>query len=774
MNTKPNSHSEKNRRLTTIVFLDIEGYSALMQTDEQHALELLTQLQDLLGKSLPEHNGRIIQNYGDGYLLLFDSATQGVQSMVEIQLQSIKDQIPLRIGIHLGEVIEKNDNVFGDGVNIASRVESLGVAGSILISQVVKDQIQNKSTFTIKSLGRFEFKNIQEPIEIFAIINEGLSVPQKNNLSGKTKKKKNKIWPWLVGGMIVLAALTANIILKNQSDSIPQVNHFENDRIIITPFNNETDDERLNGFGKLISDWITNGLMEFDEINILNAQNLTELLGDYNHNELDDHLRSTGARYVIRGNYYTIENEFFISAQINDLSSGLIAQKINLKGLQSDRTELLEELAEEILSFWNIRGLKRFQQNPPKYQAFLDYQQGLDLHLSAPVQALEYYERAYQKDTTFFAPLFGILSIEFSGTGVLPEIASYLESRKHQFSKWDQLTFDQYKAINSKNYLQAAKINEQKVKMDPSDEYANYNAAYFYNRSFHYRKGLDLLENYEKRFISDENKEISWRDGQRVFALYKLGEYHQIDRIAQAYNFPKMLTPLAIIHLGALVRLDSLDRLKNEYKSYRIEGLYEPNGQLSQPGHLLINIINELILNNRRQEIGFYMDELTEWVNTTNSFPVESSFPDLANNRPFREKEVLGYLAFFQRDYDGALDYWLSEDIPESNWPDHMERSSRVGVCYAYLGDTLQARNQLNLIESITGDKRNTDVTKAYYKTRIYSALRDFSNATLTLSFAKDKGMINFRPYVLDQDVFLKEFIEREGFKQIIQPVDLK
>jgi len=176
---------EETRRLSTILFADIAGYTSMMQKDERHALGLLNQFKTVLEELVPANKGNIIQYFGDGCLLSFESATDGVECALALQLSLIKQQIPVRIGMHLGEVVFKNNNAFGDGVNIASRVESMGISGSIIISKAIRDQIKNKADFQLTLLGAYQFKNVDAPMQIFALANDGLIVPKRHEMKGK-------------------------------------------------------------------------------------------------------------------------------------------------------------------------------------------------------------------------------------------------------------------------------------------------------------------------------------------------------------------------------------------------------------------------------------------------------------------------------------------------------------------------------------------------------------------------------------------------------------
>ena len=181
-----------NRQLAAILFTDIEGYSAMMQDDEKKAIAMRGRHQEIIQHGHKQFNGRIIQYYGDGTLSIFQSVIEAVQCAIAMQQSFCHwPQVPVRMGLHIGDIIIDDEHVYGNGVNLASRIESLGVAGSVLISDKVNDEIQNHSEFKTISAGIYEFKNIQQQVEVFALSNEGLTVPPPNSLKGKTVEKKS-------------------------------------------------------------------------------------------------------------------------------------------------------------------------------------------------------------------------------------------------------------------------------------------------------------------------------------------------------------------------------------------------------------------------------------------------------------------------------------------------------------------------------------------------------------------------------------------------------
>ena len=211
-----------HRKLSTILFADIVGYTALMQSDESKAMKYLDAFKAELQKKVPGFDGEIVQYYGDACLLSFDSTSEGVKCAIEIQKYFQRIEIPIRIGMHLGEVIFTDDNVFGDGVNIASRIESMGVPGAVLVSKTVRDQIKNKAEFQLKSLGNFDYKNVEEPVEVYALTNAGLNIPLAHELKGKFKTPQedtkstfiSTLWDKKILQHLTLYILLAYVVFK--------------------------------------------------------------------------------------------------------------------------------------------------------------------------------------------------------------------------------------------------------------------------------------------------------------------------------------------------------------------------------------------------------------------------------------------------------------------------------------------------------------------------------------------------------------------------------
>ena len=175
------------RKSAAIMFSDIVGYSAIMNKNEDDAFEILEKNRKIHESALTQFNGKFIKEVGDGIISSFESVSSAVDCARTILMESEKENIGIKIGINHGEVTFENNDVFGDPVNVASRLESLGIRNCILISGIVNMLLKNNTRIETISVGKFKLKNIEEPVEVFAISDDGLVIPSAKDLKGKAK-----------------------------------------------------------------------------------------------------------------------------------------------------------------------------------------------------------------------------------------------------------------------------------------------------------------------------------------------------------------------------------------------------------------------------------------------------------------------------------------------------------------------------------------------------------------------------------------------------------
>ena len=178
-NTSVSLPAQKMRKLAAILFTDIVGYTATMQKDEAAAFKIRQRHREVFEQMHAVYHGEIIQYYGDGTLSIFNSAVEAVECAINIQrqLKEGNPKVQLRAGLHLGDIVYSATEVYGDGINLTSRIESMCLPGGVFISGKMNDELKNHVAISTKSLGKFELKNVAQPVEIFYITNEGISVP---------------------------------------------------------------------------------------------------------------------------------------------------------------------------------------------------------------------------------------------------------------------------------------------------------------------------------------------------------------------------------------------------------------------------------------------------------------------------------------------------------------------------------------------------------------------------------------------------------------------
>jgi len=186
--------TKKSRLLAAIMFTDMVGYTALMQKDERKAKQNRDRHRKILQDAVEEHQGKILQYFGDGTLIIFNSAIEAVDCAIQIQTELTKEpKIPLRIGVHTGDIVYDDEGVYGDGVNVASRIERLSVSGSVLISGKVFDDVKNHKPISTTFLGTFDLKNVNKPMDVYAIANKGLTVPTEFEIKAIPEDRKKSL-----------------------------------------------------------------------------------------------------------------------------------------------------------------------------------------------------------------------------------------------------------------------------------------------------------------------------------------------------------------------------------------------------------------------------------------------------------------------------------------------------------------------------------------------------------------------------------------------------
>jgi TolB-like protein/class 3 adenylate cyclase len=310
------------RRLAAILAVDVAGYSRLMGADEEGTLAALKAVRrELADPKIKEHRGRIVKTTGDGLLLEFASVVDAVRCAVEVQREMTERntdlppdrRIEFRMGINVGDIIKDGRDIYGDGVNVAARLEALAEPGGICVSRVVRDQVRDKLAFSFEDLGEQQVKNIARPIRVHRIL-----------LGEKPGRSE-----------------TATGAAANPPLALP-----DKPSIAVLPFQNMSDDPEQEYFVDGMVEEIITALSRIRWLFVI-ARNSSFT---YKGHAVDVKQvgRELGVRYVLEGSVRKGGNRVRITAQLIDAVTGTHLWADRFDGLIEDVFELQDKVASSV------------------------------------------------------------------------------------------------------------------------------------------------------------------------------------------------------------------------------------------------------------------------------------------------------------------------------------------------------------------------------------------------------------------------------------------
>ena len=354
----------EERKLAAIMFTDMVGYSALAQRDDKVALELLEEHRRLLREIFPRFHGTEIKTIGDAFLVEFGSALEAAQCAIEIQRTLAKRnhdvtsnrRVELKIGIHIGDVMHRGGDVYGDGVNIASRIEQLAGAGGICVSMDVERQIRNALEARFEKFGSADLKNIKLPMDLFRIVlpwEKGAESPAK-----RTSKKSPLLIP---AAVLVLVALLAGWwwmqpSSKNQQSvgahALPAAptNTPDQKSVAVLPFVNLSDEKGSEYFSDGVSEELLTVLQKIPGMHVAARTSAFSFKGkNATAQEIGQKL---GVAYLVEGSVRKAAEAVRIAARLTRADTGeeLWSENFtrNLKDVFAVQTELAETIVAQL------------------------------------------------------------------------------------------------------------------------------------------------------------------------------------------------------------------------------------------------------------------------------------------------------------------------------------------------------------------------------------------------------------------------------------------
>jgi adenylate cyclase len=350
------------RRLAAIVAADMAGYSRLTGADEEGTLERLRTLRrELIDPAVIEHHGRIVKTTGDGFLVEFASVVDAVRCAIAIQRGiarrntevSVEKRILFRVGINLGDVVAEGDDLLGDGVNVAARLEGIAEPGGICLSRAAYDQTRGKIDLAVKDLGEQRLKNIAEPIQVYSVsINGNASASFGDGVQGTTPSaSSNNVSATYRHGAGIAAAVTAFIAIvggmvwfATRSAPPPPMQQVSRLSIVVLPFANLSGDPAQDYLADVITEGLTTGLSRISATFVIARSTAFTYKGK--PVDVKQVGKDLGVRYVLEGSEQHSGNQVRVNAQLIDAETGahLWADQFD-----ADRADLLQ-MQDEIVT----------------------------------------------------------------------------------------------------------------------------------------------------------------------------------------------------------------------------------------------------------------------------------------------------------------------------------------------------------------------------------------------------------------------------------------
>jgi TolB-like protein/class 3 adenylate cyclase/Flp pilus assembly protein TadD len=496
------------RKLAAIMFTDIVGFSRQMGADEARMLRLLEVHNQLVSQAVGAHHGHVIKTIGDAFLVDFPSVVHAVQCAQHVQQQlrthnmgkEKAEQIHVRIGIHLGDVVQKDGDVFGDGVNIASRLQSLAEPDTICISQKVYEEVVKKIDLgTVVSLGKPKLKNIAERFTVYALLPEApKSLRQTLQVQRfKLSRRLRPVHGLSVAGLLLVVGTLITVrylpfLVFNSTLSTPhsQLPLPDKPSIVVLPFANMSEDASQDYFSDGITEDITTDLSQLSSLFVISRNSAFTYKGKAV--KLPEVSRELGVQYVLEGSVRRSENHVRITAQLIDATKDQHVWSERYDRPLQDIFAVQDEIRQQIVLALKVKltpeEQARFKSAPTNnLEAYDFYVRGREYALRAlqekqpelNMQAKQLYENAIERDSSYagaYAALGGCYFLDWFylwNTNREQTLGRAAELAHKASTLDDSLSLPHWilslTSLWSREHEQAIAEGERAVALDPND-----------------------------------------------------------------------------------------------------------------------------------------------------------------------------------------------------------------------------------------------------------------------------------------------------------------
>ena len=402
---------EGQRKLTTIMFSDICGYTRMMGKNEAKTLQLVKRNLEIHQGFIKKYNGTLVKEMGDGLLTCFDSPSDAVGCAKEIlAAASSEEELNLHIGIHQGEVIFTENDVYGEGVNITARIDSEAWPGEILVSEDVWKNIRNKDEFVAISIGKKQMKNVAEPMELYRIL-----IAEEDNSKKYQQFLRRRKAPILKFGLMAVAGLmivAAAILWYDTYFSAP-IDDYKS--IAILPFQNKTNNENLDYLSEGLADDVIKQFSHLSALSVISSRSSFRFKEtDKTINQLSKELNADlimDGSYSIQGDMLHVKIEL-IAGKTNEIIC-YASPMANLSEVKNIAATIEKEVFKSLrIPASDDKQSSLHDKTIVNIEAYKNYALGKnamrDNTLQNKEDIIRYFNAAIQIDSTYADPYIGI------------------------------------------------------------------------------------------------------------------------------------------------------------------------------------------------------------------------------------------------------------------------------------------------------------------------------------------------------------------------------
>jgi TolB-like protein/class 3 adenylate cyclase/TPR repeat protein len=524
---------EFRRKLTAILNADVEGYSRLMRENEEVTIRTLTTYRQAMATLIQKYRGRVVDSPGDNLLAEFASVVDAVQCAVEIQRElaernaelPAEKRMTFRIGVNLGDVVEEGGRIYGDGVNIAARLESICEAGEICISGTAFEHIEHKLDLDFEDAGEHRVKNITKPVRVYRLL------PYPGAAAQGAVKTQNAIQRKWTKAVLALAALLFigvgaltiwDFLLR---PAPPAIETASTDRmalplpdkpsIAVLPFANMSDDPQQEYFCDGVAEDLITDLSKISGIFVI-ARNSTFVYKG-KPVKIKQVAEELGVRYVLEGSVRKVGNKVRITAQLIDAIKGHHIWAERYTGIMDDVFKLQDKITQKIIGSLTVKLTSNEKKqialkgtdNIDAYDVFL---QGWDLYLRSTPEAfrkaIPFFKKAVELDPNYGQPYAAIAltywrsSYTHSWAEMLG-LSSTIEGRllaRHYLEKATKMPTSlshrvaSSMALNRRQFKEAIEEAERAIALNPNDASSHYTMAEALVYGDNPNKGIEYIE----------------------------------------------------------------------------------------------------------------------------------------------------------------------------------------------------------------------------------------------------------------------------------------